>query len=82
MAPGRLAGGRGGRGEQVFLEPEGRNSPELYVQGFSTGLPERLQLALLHTLPGMLGKHWRPPSSAPSPLSDTSSRSCFVCWVF
>ncbi|KAK9826172.1 hypothetical protein WJX81_003236 [Elliptochloris bilobata] len=38
---------------QVFLEPEGRNTPELYVQGFSTGLPERLQLALLHTLPGL-----------------------------
>ena len=37
---------------QVFLEPEGRHSPEVYVQGFSTGLPERLQLALLHTLPG------------------------------
>ena len=37
---------------QVFLEPEGRTTPELYVQGFSTGLPERLQLALLHTLPG------------------------------
>jgi tRNA uridine 5-carboxymethylaminomethyl modification enzyme len=37
----------------VFLEPEGRHSPEVYVQGFSTGLPERLQLALLHTLPGM-----------------------------
>ena len=38
---------------QVFLEPEGRNTPELYVQGLSTGLPERLQLALLHTLPGI-----------------------------
>lgn len=38
---------------QVFLEPEGRTTPELYVQGFSTGLPERLQLALLHTLPGL-----------------------------
>ncbi|KAJ9526553.1 hypothetical protein QJQ45_017679, partial [Haematococcus lacustris] len=38
---------------QIFLEPEGRNTPELYVQGFSTGLPERLQLALLHTLPGL-----------------------------
>ena len=37
---------------QIFLEPEGRDTPELYVQGFSTGLPERLQLALLHTLPG------------------------------
>ncbi|KAK7358798.1 hypothetical protein VNO77_00737 [Canavalia gladiata] len=38
---------------QVFLEPEGRNVPELYVQGFSTGLPERLQLPLLRTLPGL-----------------------------
>ncbi|CAL8463849.1 g3383 [Coccomyxa elongata] len=38
---------------QVFLEPEGRDTPELYVQGFSTGLPERLQLALLRTLPGL-----------------------------
>ncbi|KAL4435596.1 hypothetical protein ABPG77_002559 [Micractinium sp. CCAP 211/92] len=38
---------------QIFLEPEGRTTPELYVQGFSTGLPERLQLALLHSLPGL-----------------------------
>lgn len=38
---------------QIFLEPEGRSTPELYVQGFSTGLPERLQLALLRTLPGL-----------------------------
>ncbi|GAX75540.1 hypothetical protein CEUSTIGMA_g2983.t1 [Chlamydomonas eustigma] len=37
----------------IFLEPESRTTPELYVQGFSTGLPERLQLALLHTLPGL-----------------------------
>ncbi|KAI5384151.1 uncharacterized protein LOC127102293 isoform X1 [Lathyrus oleraceus] len=37
----------------VFLEPEGRDVPELYVQGFSTGLPERLQLPLLRTLPGL-----------------------------
>ena len=38
---------------QIFLEPEGRDTPEIYVQGFSTGLPERLQLALLRTLPGL-----------------------------
>nr|XP_027114043.1 uncharacterized protein LOC113732468 [Coffea arabica] len=38
---------------QIFLEPEGRNVPELYVQGFSTGLPERLQLPLLRSLPGL-----------------------------
>ncbi|XP_018682897.2 uncharacterized protein LOC103989109 [Musa acuminata AAA Group] len=38
---------------QIFLEPEGRTVPDLYVQGFSTGLPERLQLTLLRTLPGL-----------------------------
>ncbi|MEB3313517.1 MAG: tRNA uridine-5-carboxymethylaminomethyl(34) synthesis enzyme MnmG [Cyanobacteriota bacterium] len=38
---------------QIFLEPEGRDIPEIYVQGFSTGLPEKLQLALLRTLPGL-----------------------------
>ncbi|KAH7566916.1 hypothetical protein JRO89_XS08G0253400 [Xanthoceras sorbifolium] len=38
---------------QIFLEPEGRNVPELYVQGFSTGLPETLQLPLLRSLPGL-----------------------------
>ncbi|CAM6110541.1 unnamed protein product [Calypogeia fissa] len=38
---------------QIFLEPEGRTVPELYVQGFSTGLPERLQVALLQSLPGL-----------------------------
>jgi len=38
---------------QIFLEPEGRDTPELYVQGFSTGLPEPLQLQLLRTLPGL-----------------------------
>jgi tRNA uridine 5-carboxymethylaminomethyl modification enzyme len=38
---------------QIFLEPEGRNTPEVYVQGFSTGLPERLQLAMLRSLPGL-----------------------------
>ena len=38
---------------QIFLEPEGLDSPELYIQGFSTGLPEALQLQLLRTLPGL-----------------------------
>ncbi|NJN31506.1 MAG: tRNA uridine-5-carboxymethylaminomethyl(34) synthesis enzyme MnmG, partial [Synechococcales cyanobacterium RM1_1_8] len=38
---------------QIFIEPEGRDIPELYIQGFSTGLPENLQLALLRTLPGL-----------------------------
>ena len=38
---------------QIFLEPEGRDTPEIYVQGFSTGLPEQIQLSLLRTLPGL-----------------------------
>ncbi len=38
---------------QIFLEPEGIKSPEIYVQGFSTGLPENIQLELLRTLPGL-----------------------------
>ncbi len=38
---------------QIFIEPEGRKIPELYIQGFSTGLPETLQLEMLRTLPGL-----------------------------
>ncbi len=38
---------------QIFIEPEGRDIPELYIQGFSTGLPESLQVEMLRTLPGM-----------------------------
>ncbi|MEB3357071.1 MAG: tRNA uridine-5-carboxymethylaminomethyl(34) synthesis enzyme MnmG [Synechococcales bacterium] len=38
---------------QIFIEPEGRDIPELYIQGFSTGLPEPLQLQMLRSLPGL-----------------------------
>lgn len=38
---------------QVFIEPEGRNTAEMYVQGMSTSLPEDVQLAMLRTLPGL-----------------------------
>ncbi|MEO0803246.1 MAG: tRNA uridine-5-carboxymethylaminomethyl(34) synthesis enzyme MnmG [Cyanobacteria bacterium J06642_2] len=38
---------------QIFIEPEGRDIPELYIQGFSTGMPEKIQLQLLRTLPGL-----------------------------
>jgi len=38
---------------QVFLEPEGRHTEEMYVQGLSTSLPEDVQLAMLRTLKGM-----------------------------
>lgn len=38
---------------QLFLEPEGLNNPEWYVQGFSTSLPEWLQWKMYRTVPGM-----------------------------
>ena len=38
---------------QLFLEPEGEESPEYYVQGMSTSLPENVQLAFLCTIPGL-----------------------------
>ncbi|OIJ16999.1 tRNA uridine-5-carboxymethylaminomethyl(34) synthesis enzyme MnmG [Anaerobacillus alkalilacustris] len=38
---------------QIFLEPEGRNTSEVYVQGFSTSLPEEVQLDMLKTLKGL-----------------------------
>ena len=38
---------------QIFIEPEGRDIPELYIQGFSTGLPENLQVQMLRSLPGL-----------------------------
>lgn len=38
---------------QIFIEPEGRSTPELYIQGFSTGLPEDIQLAVMRTIPGL-----------------------------
>ncbi len=38
---------------QIFIEPEGREIPELYIQGFSTGFPESLQVQMLRSLPGL-----------------------------
>ncbi|WP_190316094.1 tRNA uridine-5-carboxymethylaminomethyl(34) synthesis enzyme MnmG [Pseudanabaena sp. UWO310] len=42
---------------QIFIEPEGRDIPELYIQGFSTGMPEHIQLQMLRTLPGLENCH-------------------------
>ena len=38
---------------QIFLEPEGLDAEEIYVNGFSTSLPRDAQLALIHALPGL-----------------------------
>lgn len=37
----------------IFLEPEGIDSDEIYVQGLSTSLPEEIQLQILKTIPGL-----------------------------
>ena len=38
---------------QLFVEPMGLNTEELYIQGFSSSLPEEVQVEMLHTLPGL-----------------------------
>ena len=38
---------------QLFIEPMGLNTEELYIQGFSSSLPEEVQAAMLHTVPGL-----------------------------
>ena len=38
---------------QIFLEPEGRNTEEVYIQGLSTSLPEEVQHDLIKSVPGL-----------------------------
>jgi len=38
---------------QVFIEPEGEDTEEMYVQGMSTSLPEDVQIKMLRTIPGL-----------------------------
>ena len=38
---------------QLFVEPMGLNTEELYIQGFSSSLPEDVQVAMLRTIPGL-----------------------------
>lgn len=49
---------------QLFLEPEGRHTHEVYVNGFSTSLPEEVQFAALRTVPGMENVHMLRPGYA------------------
>ena len=37
---------------QLFIEPMGEDTEEMYIQGFSTSLPEEVQVQMLHSLPG------------------------------
>lgn len=46
---------------QIFVEPEGWNTVEIYVNGFSTSLPEEVQLKAMHAIPGFQhAKMFRP----------------------
>ncbi len=46
---------------QIFVEPEGMHTVEIYVNGFSTSLPEDIQLKALHKIPGFeKAKMFRP----------------------
>ena len=38
---------------QLFVEPMGLNTEELYIQGFSSSMPEEVQVQMLHTIPGL-----------------------------
>ena len=38
---------------QLFVEPMGMNTKELYIQGFSSSLPEEVQIEMMHTIPGL-----------------------------
>lgn len=38
---------------QLFIEPEGNDTQEMYVQGFSSSLPEEVQLQMIRTIPGL-----------------------------
>ncbi len=38
---------------QIFIEPMGRETSEMYLQGFSTSLPEEVQVKMVHSLPGL-----------------------------
>ena len=38
---------------QLFVEPMGLETEELYIQGFSSSLPEEVQVQMLHTIPGL-----------------------------
>ena len=38
---------------QLFIEPCGLNTEEMYIQGFSSSMPEDVQLAMLHSVPGL-----------------------------
>ena len=49
---------------QLFVEPMGLNTEELYVQGFSSSMPEEVQLQMLHSVPGLTHAEMTRPAYA------------------
>ena len=48
----------------IFIEPEGKDTYEIYVQGFSTSLPADVQIQMLKSLPGLENVHIIKPAYA------------------
>ena len=49
---------------QLFVEPVGRNTDEMYIQGMSSSLPEDVQIAMYRTIPGLENAEFTRPAYA------------------